>query len=168
MNVPRKRLTVAGALLLAFLVLCYAALHWVIRSEGFRTRLQSELNKRTGYEVRIDDLRLSPWLSLDASGVIVAKNGAVLLQGKRIVCFLSPFDLSYGRISRLSLESPRLHLSLQDIFSSSDKSSPNLTIGTLNIDDGGIVLETGHGEPVALRSIFVNAQNVSLVLTCRQ
>ena len=162
MNIPRKRLTVAGALLLAFLVLCYAALHWVIRSEGFRTRLQSELNKRTGYEVRIDDLRLSPWLSLDASGVIVSKNGAVLLQGKRIACFLSPFDLFYRRISRLSLESPRLHLSLQDIFSSSDKSSPNLTIGTLNIDDGEIVLETGHGEPVALRSIFVNARNVSL------
>jgi len=161
-NIPRKRLTVAGALLLAFLVLCYAALHWVIRSEGFRTRLQSELNKRTGYEVRIDDLRLSPWLSLDASGVIVSKNGAVLLQGKRIACFLSPFDLFYRRISRLSLESPRLHLSLQDIFSSSDKSSPNLTIGTLNIDDGEIVLETGHGEPVALRSIFVNARNVSL------
>ena len=161
-NVPRKRLTVAGALLLAFLVLCYAALHWVIRSEGFRTRLQSELNKRTGYEVRIDDLRLSPWLSFDASGFIVSKNGAVLFQGKRIACFLSPFDLFYGRISRLSLESPRLHLSLQDIFSPSDKSSPNLTIGTLNIDDGGIVLETGHGEPVALRSIFVNARNVSL------
>ena len=161
-NVTRKRLTVAGALLLAFLVLCYAALHWVIRSEGFRTRLQSELNKRTGYEVRIDDLRLSPWLSLAASGVIVAKNGAVLFQGKRIVCFLSPLDLFYGRISRLSLESPRLHLSLQDIFSSSDKSPPNLTIGTLNIDAGEIVLETGHGEPVALRSIFVNAQHISL------
>ena len=162
MNVPRKKLTVAGALLLAFLVLCYTAFHWVIRSEGFRTRLQSELNKRTGYEVRIDDLRLSPWLSLTASGVIVSKNGAVLFQGKRIVCFLSSLDLFYGRISRLSLESPRLHLSLQDIFSSSNKSSPNLTIGTLNIDDGEIVLETGHGEPVALRSIFVNARNVSL------
>ena len=161
-NVPRKKLTVAGALLLAFLVLCYTAFHWVIRSEGFRTRLQSELNKRTGYEVRIDDLRLSPWLSLTASGVIVSKNGAVLFQGKRIVCFLSSLDLFYGRISRLSLESPRLHLSLQDIFSSSNKSSPNLTIGTLNIDDGEIVLETGHGEPVALRSIFVNARNVSL------
>ncbi len=162
MNVLRRKLTVAGALLLVFLVLCYAALHWVIRSEGFRTRLQSELNQRTGYEVRIDDLRLSPWLSLAASGVFVSKDGAVLFQGKRIVCFLLPLDFFYGRIHRLSFEKPQLHLALQDIFSSSDKSSPNLTIGTLNIDDGEFVLETGHGEPMALRAISVNAQNVSL------
>ena len=155
-------MTVAGSLLLVFFLVGYATLHLIIRSEGVRTRIQSELSERTGYDVQIGDLRLSPWLSLVASGIIVSKSGEALFQGRRIVCFLSPFDFFYGRISRLSLEKPVLYLSLQDLFSPSGKTSPNLSIGVLNIDDGEFVLETGHGEPFALRSIFLNAKNVNL------
>ncbi len=149
-------------LLVAFFFLCYAAIYLFVQSEGFRSRIQSELSKRTGYEVRIEALRLTPWLSLVASDLFVSKNGEVLFQGKRIGCFFSPLDVFYGRITRLSLEKPILHLSLQDIFNSSGKTSPNLSIGTLNIDDGEFVLETGAREPFSLRSIFLNAQNVNL------
>lgn len=155
-------MTVAGALLLVFFFVCYAAIHLISRSKSFRTRIQSELSDRTGYEVQIDALRLTAWLSLIASGVSVSKNGEVLFQAKRIACFLLPYDLFYSRISRLSFESPVLHLSLQDLFSPGAKISPSLSIGTLNIEDGEFVLETGDGEPLALRAIFLNAKNVNL------
>lgn len=158
----KRRLKIVAALLLGFLLLCYAAIHFIVRSETFRTRIQSELSERTGYDVRIESLRLTPRLSLVASGPVVSKNGEVLFQGKRIVCFFLPFDYFFGRIHRLSLEKPLLHLSLQDLFSSSGKTSPNLSIGTLNIDDGEFVLKTGHGEPFALRAISLNAKNLNL------
>jgi len=161
-NTLKQKLKVAGILLVAFFFLCYATIYFFVQSEGFRSRIQSELSERTGYEVRIEALRLTPWLGLVASGLFVSKNGEVLFQGKRIGCFFSPLDVFYGRITRLSLEKPILHLSLQDIFNSSGKTSPNLSIGTLNIDDGEFVLETGAGEPFSLRSIFLNAQNVNI------
>ena len=151
-----------AALLLAFLFLCYAAIHFIIRSEALRARIQSELSERTGYQVRIESLRLTPWLSLVVSGLFVSKHDEVLFHGKRIVCSILPLDLFSGRIHSLSFEKPQLHLSLQDLFGSSGKSAPNLSIGALNIDDGELVLETGHGEPFALRAVFLNAKNVNL------
>ncbi len=162
MNTLKRKLTVAGALLLVFFLLCYAAIHFLIRSEGFRTRIQSELGKRTGYAVRIDDLRLTPWLSLVASGVFISKKGEALFRGERIVCFFFPLDFFYGRIHSLSLEKPQFRVSLLDLFSSSGKVSVNVSIGTLNIDDGELVIKTEYGEPMALRSLFLNASNVNL------
>jgi hypothetical protein len=152
---------IVGGLLLVFFLFCYAAFYFIVRSERFRTWVQSELSARSGYEVRLDDFRLTPWLSVAVSGVVISKNGEILFQGKRIVGFFSPPDLYTGRIRRLSFEKPVLHLSLQDLFSPSGKTS-NLSIGTLNIDDGEFVLETGYGEPFALRSIFLSAKDVNL------
>ena len=148
--------------MLGLFFLCYAAIYFVARSDWFRLRIQSELSKNTGYEIRMETLRLTPWLSLAASGLFVSKNGEVLFQGKRIVCFLLPWDFFHGRIRRLSLEQPELRLSLEDLFSPSGETSLNLSIGTLNIDDGELVLKTGYGGPFALRSIFLNAKNVNL------
>ncbi len=160
MNILKRKLTVAGGLVFAFLLLCYTATHFIIRADGFRTWVQSELSRRTGYEVRIAELRLSPGLSLLASGILVSKKGEVLFQGKRVVCSFSPFDFYYGRIHRLSLENPVFHLSLQDLFQPSGKVSTKISIGTLNINQGEIVLKTGYGEPVTLRSIVLSGNNV--------
>src|SRR5437870_5890359 len=143
-NTLKRRVKVAGGLFLVCLLFCYTAFHFIVRSERFRTWIQSELSARSGYEVRMDEFRLTPWLSVAVSGVFVSKNGEVLFQGKRIVGFFSPLDLYTGRIRRLSFEKPVLHLSLQDLFSPSGKTSLNLSIGTLNIDDGQFVLETGY------------------------
>jgi hypothetical protein len=161
-NALKRKVKVTGVLLLAFLLLSYAAIHWIVRSDGFRIRIQSELSERTGYQVRIEDLRLSLGLSIVASDVSVSRDGRVLFQGKRIVCFLSPFDFFSGRISRLSLEKPLIHLSLRDLSSPSATTSPGLFIGALHIDEGEFVLETGRGEPFALRSISSSAENLSL------
>lgn len=147
---------------LALFLLGYAAIHLIVRTESFRARVQSELSARSGYAVQIESLGVTPWLGLVGSNVIVSKNGAVLLQGKRIVGFILPFDLYHKRIRSLSLEQPRLRLSLQDLFRSTGKTSPAVSIGRLKIDDGEIVLQTGEGEPFALRAIFLSASEVNL------
>lgn len=151
---------VGGALVL--FLLCYAAIQLLIRSEGMRARIESELSERSGTQVKIGDLRMTPWLSLVASGISVSKDGKLLFQGDRTIIFLTPFDLYYGRISRLSFEKPVFRLSLKDLFTPSTTSAPSFSIGTLNIDGGEFVLETGYGEPLALRSIFLNAKNLNL------
>jgi hypothetical protein len=162
MSTLKKSLKVAGTLLLGLVLFCYVSAHLVVRSETFRNRIQSELSARTGYEVRIDDLWLTPWLGLGASGLSISREGKVLFQGKRIDCFLLPHDFFRGRIHRLSLEEPVLRLSLQDLFGSEEKTSPDFSIGTLNVDGGEFVLETGQGDPLALRSISLKANNVDL------
>ncbi|MBI4524777.1 MAG: hypothetical protein HY695_13320 [Deltaproteobacteria bacterium] len=158
----KKRLTVGGALLIAFFFLGYGALHSVARSESFRSRIQSTLSEKTGYDVRIDRIRLTPWLAWVASGVFVSRNEQVLFAGRRVVCFFLPLDLLYGRIHRLSLENPVFRLSLEDVFKNGGKTSPKLAIGGLNIEDGEFVLQTGYGAPIALRAIFLSARNVNL------
>lgn len=158
----KRTLTVVGALLLVSFFLGYAAILLLVRTDGFRARVQSELSKRTGYEVRIDELRLSPWLSLTASGVSAAKGERVLFQGKRIVCLFLPVDLFYGKISRLSIERPLFRLSLRDLFASSGKMSWNVSLGSLNIEDAEFVLETGQRESFTVSSVFLNARGVSI------
>ena len=162
MKASGHKLIVAATLLLALVFLTYLAVYLFIRSESARVRIQSELSQRTGYEVRIDDLWLTPLLRFVAAGIVVSKEGQTLLQAKKIGAVILSFDLLYGRISRLSLESPVLHLSLKDLFEPSAKTSPQVSIRALNIEDGRFVLETGYGEDLALQSIFLSAENVNL------
>ncbi|MGH7830684.1 MAG: AsmA family protein, partial [Candidatus Binatia bacterium] len=157
----KRRLTSAAALLLGFFILCYAALYFLVRSDWLRSRLEAEIGERTGYVVRVESLRLTPWLSLVASGLSVSEKGEVVFRGKKIVGALWPWDFFYGKIRRLSLEQPELRLSLQDLFRPSEKAAPNFSIGTLNIADGELVLQTGY-EPFVLRSLFLKADNVNL------
>ncbi|MGH7844119.1 MAG: hypothetical protein ACREQW_02945 [Candidatus Binatia bacterium] len=156
------KLIVAATLLLALLFLACLSIYLFIRSESGRVRIESELSQRTGYEVRIDDLWLTPALRIVAAGIVVSKEGQTLLQAKKIVAVILPFDFLSGRISGLSLESPVLHLSLKDFFEPSAKTEPKVSISALNIEDGRFVLETGYGEDLALQSIFLSAKNVNL------
>jgi len=161
-KISKRKLAVGGGLLLFFFLLGYTVIYLVVRSEGLRARVESELSARTGYEVKITALRLTPWLALAASGISVSKDGQLLLQGERAVVFFSPRDFFYRRISHISLEQPMFPLYLQDLFNSSEGALPRLSIGALNIEDGEIVLETGQGKPLALRSIFLRARNLNL------
>jgi hypothetical protein len=158
---PTRTFAIGGGLI-AFFLAGLIALHLVVRSEWLRARAQSELSERTGYEVRIGSLRLSPWLSLIASEITVAGDQQAIFEAKTVTASLSPLDLFSGRISRLSLERPVVRLSLEDLSEPSEGAAPRFSIGTLNIDDGEIVLDTGHGAPLALRSIFLDAENLSL------
>lgn len=158
----KRKLKIAGIALLALLLFSYAALHIVVRTATLRARVQSELSARTGYDVRVESLRLTPWLSVAASGVVVSKNGEVLFQGKQIVGAVLPLDLFHQRIHSLSFAKPVLHISLQDLFRPSEKRAPKFSIGTLDIDDGELVLQTGRGAPLTLSAVYMSANNVNL------
>jgi len=154
----KRKWKIAGGALAVLLVSCYAALHVIVRAETVRARAESELSGRTGYDVAIGNLRLTPWLGLAASNVSVSKDGARLFEGGSITGFASPLDLWRRRIASLTLEKPVLHLSLHDLFSRSGKSGANFSIGALRIDDGEVVVETGRGAPLRLTGVSVQAE----------
>lgn len=115
-----------------------------------------------GYEVNIGDLRLEPPLQMVASAIVVLKSGKVLFRGDKVILTVTPLDIFYKRIHRLSLERPIVRVSLKDLVKPSGKFSPNLSIRTLNIQDGEFVLETDDGESFMVRSIRLSAKNLNL------
>jgi hypothetical protein len=157
-----RRLAAAAAIFVCFLLACYGVLHLLVRSDGFRARVQSEVRQRTGYDVQFVELRLTPMLGIVVSGVAASRDGKVRFEAKKIVCFLSPLDYLYGRISRLSLEKPVLHVSLPDLLKPSGEKPPGFSIAALDIEEGDVFLATGRTEPLILRSISLTGTNVSL------
>ena len=158
----QKIFVTAGVVLLLLLVLCYAALHIVVRAEWLRVRLQSELSQRTGYEIQIGGLRLQPWLTFVVSAISVSKDGRALFEADEVAGAIGPIDLLQGRIRRLSLNKPVIRLPLQELFKTSGGASPQISFSALNIEDGEFVLETERGQAFALRSLFLSAKDVSL------
>jgi hypothetical protein len=158
----KRRLKITGVSLLAVLLACYAALYFLVGSTYVRARVESELSRRTGYEIKIGRLRLAPPLGLVLSDIAVAKDGVVLFRGKQIAGSVTPLGLYHRSIHRLALEKPALHLSLQDLFRPSAKPAPQFTIGELKIDDGEMVLETGQRAPLVLGAVFLSADHVNL------
>jgi hypothetical protein len=159
---PKRKLWVAAAISIAFVLVLYGAAHLVVRSDGFRARVQSEARERTGYDVRLANLRLTPLLGIVASGLAASRDGKLLFEAATVTCFLSPFDYFHRRISRLSLAKPVLYVSLSDLFKTPAEKAPGFSIGALDIDDGNLILETGRAEPLVLRSISLTGKNVSL------
>jgi hypothetical protein len=120
------------------------------------------LAQRTGYEVKIGDLRLAPPLHVVASAIVVSKSGEILLQGERVVVGLTPLDLFLKRIYHLTLERPVIKIKLENLVKPQEQLLPNLSIRTLKITDGALVLETGAAERLAIRSINFSARNLNL------
>lgn len=136
------------AIVLAVLLLSfYAAIYLIAGTESFRRRLESELSARTGYAIKIETLRATPWLGFIVSGVVVSRGGAVLFEGKRISASFFPHDLYFRRIRRLALERPVVHVPLQELFRlrPAGKSSFDFSIDTLKIEKGELLLDTGRG-----------------------
>ncbi len=157
-----RKLTIAGILLLTLVVLPYLSLYLLVRTPQFQRWIQAELGQRTGYEIKIGDLRLSPPFQILASAIIVSKSGQVLFQGDRVTLSVTPLDIFLKRIYRLSLEKPVVRVKLKDLFKPTEKSSLNVSIRLLNIEDGEFVLETGDGESLPIHSIYLRAENLNL------
>jgi hypothetical protein len=145
----------------ALLLSLYAAVYLIAGSEGFRRRVESELSARTGYTIKIETLRPTPWLGFVVSGVVVSRDGVVLFEGQRVSASLRPHELYFRRIRRLALERPVLHVSLQELFRPSAKPSTGFSIGALAIENGELVLDAG-GSALRLNGISADATNLSL------
>ncbi len=156
-----RKVTIAGILLLILVALPYLSLYPLVRTPQFQRWIQAELGQRTGYEIKFDDLRLGPPFRIITSALIVSRSGQVLFQGHRVTLSVTPLDIFLKRVYRLSLEKPVVRVKLKDLFRPTEKSF-NISIRLLNIEDGEFVLETGDGESLPLRSIYLRAENLNL------
>ena len=157
-----KRWGLRAALFLAVAgVLGYLSLFLIVKSARFQRWLQAEITNRSGYEFNAADLTVLPPLRLIASAATISKSSKPLLQSEKIAVTLSPIGLFSGSIYGLELVKPTVNLNLQELFKSSPKTSVNIAIRYLKIQDGTVVLVTGEGESVDFRSINVDAENLN-------
>jgi hypothetical protein len=157
---PRRRLVFYPALLALSLLLAYGALHVSARSAAVRERLEKELSRTSGHDVRIASLRLSPSLEIVASGVLASRGGEVRFQAETVVLRLLPWDLAAGTVTGVRLEKPRIYVALDEPLVPSAERPLRVSLARLNIADGEIVL--GKGGAWAMKSVFVEASNVNL------
>jgi hypothetical protein len=156
-----QKLKLVTVVLAGVLLSAYAGVYLIVGTESFRRRAERELSDRSGYTIKIETLRPTPWLGLVVSGVAVSHEGVAIFEGQRVSVSFWPHDLYFRRIRTLSLERPVLHVSLQDLFRPGAKPSSGFSIGTLTIEKGELALDTGHGA-IGFNDISVDATNVSL------
>ena len=158
-----KRWGLRAALFLAIaVVLVYLSLFLIVKSARFQHWLQAEIANRSGYEFNAADLTVLPPLRLTASAASISRSSKPLFHSEKIALTLSPIGLFSGSIYGLELVKPTLNLNVRELFDSSSKTSLNIAIRHLKIQDGTIVLITGEGDSVDFRSINVDAQNLNV------
>src|SRR5205809_7752544 len=57
---------------------------------------------------------------------------------------------------------PTLHLGLSGLFEATKKSTLDVSIRYLNIEDGTLILKVSDGTPIDFRSLAMNAQNLNV------
>lgn len=158
---PSKKKILGGAVLLSVLFGCFSV-YLLVRSASFRKWVETRLREKTGYEVRIGDLRLKAPLEISASAVTVSKSGRLFFQGKRVILGFTPLDFFYGRIHRLAMEEPVFRLRLGDLLKPPERPPMRLALGTLTVENGELLLATEGGKEMAIRAIHLNAGNINL------
>ena len=161
----RRKIIIGVAFLFILAVFAYWSLGRLVESSIFREWIQTEITNRTGYELKIGRLSLQRWFRFEALEIVVSRPGEVLFQVNRAHLTLTPVDLFFKRISRLSLDRPVLEVRRMDLFGSSKKTSANLVIPSIRIfevQDGVIVLDTAGQDKLAVRSISLNVKNLNL------
>ena len=97
-----------------------------------------------------------------ASGVEISNESGNLLKGERISVTFGFSDLFSRSIQRIELHKPIFHVNLQQLFDSSAKTSLDIAIRHLNIEDGTVFLKTTEGQTLEFRAVNLNAQNFNM------
>src|ERR1043166_5984861 len=142
--------------------LAYLSLFLIVKSAGFQNWLKSNILKRTGYELKANDLSIEPPLALVAYNAAISRAGKTVLQSQKIFLSFTPIGLLSRRIHRLDFLKPIFFIDPHQFVDSSSQTSFDVTLRHLNIRDGTIVLETGDGNSIDFRSIMMDAENVNL------
>jgi hypothetical protein len=161
-----KALTPKGLRLLGFsfaaLALIYIALFFSLQSTTFRDWAQSELSHRSGYQVRLANLRLRLPLSIVADAVEISKPGELLFKTNRLTVTINLLDLRSQTVHRVTIEEPVLELDVEQMMKSSSKTSAKIALRHLNVQDGTIVLKKGEATVFELPKINLAAENLNL------
>ncbi len=146
----------------AVLAVAYLSLFFFVRSVRFQQWLKAEATQRTGHKIDLSNLRLTFPFGLTASTLEVSNDSETLLQGEHITVTFGFIDLFSKSIYRIKLQKPIFHVDLQKLFDSSAKSSMEIGVRHLNVEDGTIILKTMEGQNLDFRAVNLNAENVNL------
>jgi hypothetical protein len=161
MSPAARKITIAGIFLFSSLLL-YFSLYLLVRTPQFQKWILAEMERKTGYEIRISDLKLSPPLRFTVTSPMVLKSGGVIFQGEKIIVNLRPLTILSKRVHELTLERPVFRINLSDLLKPLEKTAMDFSIRALNIKDGTFVLEREGSEDLAIRSINLSARNLNL------
>jgi hypothetical protein len=148
--------------LAAFGTLGYLSLFLVVKSSRFQDWLSMEIAQRTGHEVQFRSLGLEPPLRFVVSAIKVSRASKTLFESDLLFVTVDPWGLISKTLYRLRMERPVFHLDLPELFASQGKTSFDIAIRHLNIQDGRIVLKTGAVNDLDFRSVTMNLENLNL------
>lgn len=161
----RRFVFIAAALLAAVLTLAYVAAYFIVASGPFQRWLQAKIAEKTGYHAEARELSLRPPFRLAAAALSLEKAGRPIFQAERVILTLSPLDIFSNTIHGLQLRKPVFYLDVHELFDSSSKTSVDIAIRRLNIEDGRLVLSTDAGNHLDFQGVTVNAENLNLEQT---
>ena len=144
------------------LLTTYISALLIVNSAQLQDWLRAELKDRTGYEFTAERLRLDPLLRLTLSGITVSKASKPVLQADRVLVVFSPVSVFFKSIYRLQLFGPTLHLDFSELVDSTKTDKLAVSVRHLSIADGTVLLKIGDGNPIELRSLAMNAEDVNV------
>jgi hypothetical protein len=158
---PRSGLKWLGWLVAVF-ALIYIALFFSLQSTKFRDWAQLELSHRSGFQVRLANLRFRLPFSIVADSVEISKPGELLFRSNRLTVTMNLLDLGSQTVHRVKIEEPVLELDLQEMMKSPSKTSAKIALRHLNVQEGTIVLKKGEATVFELPKINLAAENLNL------
>jgi hypothetical protein len=159
--IPRSVLKWLGLAIAAFAFI-YVALFFSLQSTRFRDWAQSELSNRSGFQVRLSNLRFRLPFSVVADSVEISKPGELFLRSNRLTVTMNPFDLRSQTVHRLKIEEPVLQLDLDEMLKSPAKTRAKIAFRHLNVEAGTIVLKKAEATVFELPKINLAAENLNL------
>jgi hypothetical protein len=156
-----RRLKFLGFLFAAF-ALIYIALFFSVQSTRFRDWAQSELSHRSGFQVRLANLRFRLPFSIVADSVEISKPGELLFRSNRLTVTINLLDLRSQTVHRVKIEEPVLQLDLEEMLKSLSKTSAKIALRHLNVQEGTIVLKKGEATVFELPKVNLAAENLNL------
>lgn len=151
-----------GVIVLVLFAGAYIALFFAFRSAKFTGWMRAELARRTGLDVRLAQVEFSLPFGVSVDSVEVSKPGELLFKTRRLTATVNPLDLFSKTIHRLDVEEPILQLDIQELGKSTEKTTGQVALRYLNVQDGTVVLKKGAAIVFELSKINLNAQNFNL------
>jgi hypothetical protein len=162
MTVLRRVIVRLGIFVLVLFAVACIALFFAFRSANVTGWMQIELARRSGFDVRLRQVRFNLPFGVILDSVEVSKPGGFLLRTRWIAVTVNPLDLFSKTIHRLDVEEPTLQLDIQELGKSTDKTAGQIALRYLNIQDGTLVLKKGETTIFELPKLNLNAQNFNL------
>ena len=148
--------------LAVFGALLYLSLFLVVKSARFQAWLSMEIAQRTGHEVQFRSMSLEPPLRFVISAIKVSRSSKTLFESNLLLLTVDPWGLISKTLYKVRMERPVFYLDLPELFDSQEKTSFDIAIRYLSVQDGTVVLQTGAANELDFRSVTINAENLNL------